>query len=83
MTAMLSDLTYVAQFEALRAWVGTLQTTELQSPSVLPGWTVAELIGDSITAISGAFSAKNARTDSRLMSKTLVRQRYAASGSAA
>src|ERR1700730_4522971 len=29
--------------------------------------TVAELIGDSITAMSGAFSAKNARTDSRLM----------------
>ena len=29
--------------------------------------TVAELDGDSITAISGAFAAKNARTDSRLM----------------
>jgi len=34
--------------------------------------TVAELSGDSITAISGAFSAKNARTDSRLMFKAHV-----------
>src|SRR5579862_6345339 len=29
--------------------------------------TVAELVGDSITEMSGAFSAKKARTDSRLI----------------
>src|ERR1700730_3950961 len=31
------------------------------------GATVAELLGDSITASTGDVSAKNARTDSRLM----------------
>ena len=42
---MLYDLTYAAQFEVLRVWISGLDGTELRTPSVLPGWTVAELIG--------------------------------------
>ena len=38
------DLTYAAQFEVLSVWIGSLQPGELASPSVLPGWTVADLI---------------------------------------
>jgi uncharacterized protein (TIGR03083 family) len=41
----LPDLTYTAQFEVLRVWIGTLQPAELGGPSALPGWTVADLIG--------------------------------------
>ncbi len=40
----LSDLTYAAQFEVLRVWIGALHTAELTRPSVLPGWSVADLI---------------------------------------
>ncbi len=51
------DLTYSAQFEVLRVWIGNLGPAELASPSVLPGWTVADLVGhlvgtgDSIAAL--------------------------------
>ena len=38
------DLTYAAQFEVLSVWIGGLQPGELASPSVLPGWTVADLV---------------------------------------
>ena len=38
------DLTYAAQLEVLKVWIGGLQPGELASPSVLPGWTVADLI---------------------------------------
>lgn len=53
----LPDLTYAAQFEVLRVWIDSLEPAELTSPSVLPGWTVADLVGhlagtgDSIAAL--------------------------------
>ncbi len=39
------DLTYSAQFEVLRVWIGNLGPDDLASPSVLAGWTVADLVG--------------------------------------
>ncbi|SDP00674.1 TIGR03083 family protein [Nakamurella panacisegetis] len=45
MAAMLYDLTYAAQFEVLRVWISGLDADELSAPSVLAGWTVADLIG--------------------------------------
>lgn len=54
------DLTYAAQFEVLSVWIGSLQPGDLASPSVLPGWTVADLIshlagtGTTIAALRAA-----------------------------
>jgi uncharacterized protein (TIGR03083 family) len=54
------DLTYSAQFEALRAWIETLDERELATPSVLAGWTVGDLVshltntGRSIAALEPA-----------------------------
>ncbi len=54
------DLTYAAQFEVLSVWIGSLQPGELASPSVLPGWTVADLVshlagtGTTIAALRAA-----------------------------
>src|SRR6266481_8019318 len=81
-----SALTFLLSIRAVP--LATISTTRspIRSDSVFairPGstpWasaasaTVAELIGDSMTAISGAFSAKNARTDSRLMSGDQIGQ---------
>ena len=45
MAAMLYDLTYAAQFEVLRVWISGLDADELETPSALAGWTVADLVG--------------------------------------
>ncbi len=56
----LPDLTYSAQFEVLRVWVDQLAPADLASPSVLPGWTMADLVGhlagtgDSISVLRAA-----------------------------
>ena len=38
------DLTFLAQWSALRAWIGALTADELDRPSTLDGWSVADLV---------------------------------------
>ncbi len=52
-----SDLLYISQFEIVRTWIDRLSGAELATPSVLPHWTVRDLVahltatGHSIAAL--------------------------------
>ncbi|MET3804877.1 uncharacterized protein (TIGR03083 family) [Nakamurella sp. UYEF19] len=57
-----SDLTYAAQFEVLRVWIGTLDDDDLRTASNLPGWTVGDLIGHLVgtgSSIAGLTTAES------------------------
>jgi uncharacterized protein (TIGR03083 family) len=53
---MQSDLIFTAQSAALRVWAGSLTADELAAPSVLDGWTVADLVGH-LVAVHDAVAA--------------------------
>ena len=59
-----TDLTLMAQWSALRAWLGTLPA-DLSGPSTLDGWTVGDLIGHlvAVTRSVGALQPAAADAD--------------------
>ncbi len=59
-----TDLTLMAQWSALRAWLGTLPA-DLSAPSALDGWTVEDLVAHlvAVTASVGTLQQASADTE--------------------
>ena len=59
---MLSDMVYATQFQALRVWLDGLTPEVLSVVSVLPGWTVADLIGH-LVGVAGTIAVLQPASD--------------------
>lgn len=59
---MLSDMVYATQFQALRVWLDGLTPEDLSVDSVLPGWTVADLVGH-LVGVAGTIAVLQPASD--------------------
>jgi uncharacterized protein (TIGR03083 family) len=76
------DLTYTAQFEVLRVWIGNLLPAEWTSPSVLPGWTVADLVAHLSGTAASIAALSLASDDAEPMTVGAYVRSYAAESDA-
>jgi uncharacterized protein (TIGR03083 family) len=75
---MEQDMLFAAQSAALRPWAGTISTDELAEPSVLQGWTVAELLAHLVQVHDAVAALRPAAEDAEPMSTAAYLEQYAA-----
>ena len=72
------DILFAAQSAALRPWAGTITNDELDEPSTLDGWTVAELLAHLAMVHDAVAALRPATGDAEPMTTAEYLDQYAA-----